>query len=48
MFWALAILAHKGVAVARARAMLGEDLIPLADGMKILPEDSRCFDRPGT
>ena len=45
MFWAFAIMGHKGLAVARARAMLQDDLVPLAEGMRILPEDSRGIQR---
>lgn len=45
MFWALAIMAHKGIDVHRARAMLDQDLVPLGEGMRILPEDSRGLQR---
>ncbi len=45
MFWAFAIMASKGLAVARARTMLQDDLIPLNEGMRILPEDSRPLQR---
>jgi biopolymer transport protein ExbB/TolQ len=45
MFWSFAIMGHKGRAVVRARRMLREDLIPLSEGMKILPEDSRNIER---
>jgi biopolymer transport protein ExbB/TolQ len=45
MFWAFAIMGYKGLAIARARALLQEDLIPLAEGMRILPEDSRDLQR---
>jgi biopolymer transport protein ExbB/TolQ len=45
MFWAFAIMGYKGLAVVRARAMLREDLVPLAEGMRILPEDSRHLER---
>jgi len=45
LFWALAIMAYKGVATARARALLHMDLIPLADGIRILPEDTREWSR---
>jgi biopolymer transport protein ExbB/TolQ len=45
MLWAFAIMGYKGTAVARARSMLQEDLIPVAEGMRILPEDSRNLQR---
>ena len=45
MFWAFAIMGYKGLAVMRARTMLQSDLIPLAEGMRILPEDSRNLQR---
>lgn len=45
MFWAFAIMGHKGLAVSRDRAMLEEDLIPLGEGMRILPQDSRDIQR---
>ncbi|MCP3906390.1 MAG: MotA/TolQ/ExbB proton channel family protein [Planctomycetes bacterium] len=45
MLWAFAIMAYKGLAVIRARGMLDDDLIPLSEGMKILPEDSRTLQR---
>ena len=41
MFWAFAIMAYKGVAVIRERRLLEEDLIPLAEGSRVLPEDGR-------
>jgi len=43
--WAFAIMGYKGVAVVRARRMLDEDLIPLEEGMRILPDDSRNLQR---
>ena len=45
MFWALAIMAYKAVTTVRHRALLQMDLIPLAEGMRILPEDSRDLSR---
>ena len=41
MFWALASMGYKGLAMMRARSMLQDDLIPLGEGIRILPEDSR-------
>ena len=45
MFWALAIMAYKGVVTIRQRALLQHDLIPLAEGVRILPEDTRELSR---
>ena len=45
MFWALAIMAYKGMITIRHRALLQEDLIPLAEGVRILPEDTRDLSR---
>jgi len=45
MFWALAIMAFKAVITIRQRALLQSNLIPLAEGMRILPEDTRELSR---
>jgi biopolymer transport protein ExbB/TolQ len=45
MFWALAIMGFKSVKTVRQRALLEEDLIPLSEGMRILPEDTRDVSR---
>jgi len=45
MFWALAIMAYKSIITIRHRALLNKDLIPLAEGMRILPEDTRDLSR---
>ena len=45
MFWAIAIMAYKGVVTVRQRTLLQKDLIPLAEGMRILPEDTRDLSR---
>ncbi len=45
MFWALAIMAFKSVTTLRHRSLLHRDLIPLAEGMRILPEDTRELSR---
>ncbi|MBW2336378.1 MAG: MotA/TolQ/ExbB proton channel family protein [Deltaproteobacteria bacterium] len=45
MFWALAIMAFKGVMTVRHRALLNQDLVPLAEGMRVLPEDTRDVSR---
>ena len=43
--WALATMALKSAGVARGRKLLGDDLLHLPDGMKILPEDTREYAR---
>ena len=43
--WALAIMAYKGVAAARESRLLGLELVPLDEGMRILPEDAREYAR---
>ena len=45
MFWALAIMAYKGMVTIRQRALLQKDLIPLAEEVRILPEDTRELSR---
>lgn len=45
MFWALAIMAYKAVKLMKERRLLDVDLVPVADGMRILPEDTREFAR---
>lgn len=45
MIWALAIMAYKGRLVLAERALLEEELIPVAGGMRILPDDTREFAR---
>jgi biopolymer transport protein ExbB/TolQ len=45
MFWALAIMGFKAVKVVAERRLLDVDLVPVADGMRILPEDTREFAR---
>lgn len=45
MFWALAIMAYKTRETIRERALLDVDLVPIAEGMRILPEDTREFAR---
>ncbi len=43
--WAMAILVTKGFEVAGQRRLLGEDLVPVAAGTRILPEDAREYAR---
>jgi biopolymer transport protein ExbB/TolQ len=45
MFWAIAIMAFKGVQAARERRLLQKELVPVAEGTKILPEDAREYAR---
>jgi biopolymer transport protein ExbB/TolQ len=45
MFWALAIMGYKAVQIVGERRLLDVDLVPVADGMRILPEDTREFAR---
>ena len=45
MFWAFAIIGYKAVDLARERRLLEQDLIPISEGMRILPEDTREFAR---
>ena len=45
MLWALALMAYKGIATIRNRSLLQMDLIPLAEGIRILPEDTRDLSR---
>ncbi len=45
MLWAFAIMGYKGVAASRERRLLEQELIPIDDGMKVLPEDSKKLSR---
>ena len=45
MWWALAIMGYKAWMVTRERTLLDVDLVPIAEGMRILPEDTREFAR---
>jgi len=40
-FWAFAIMGFKWIVILRQRALLNQDFIPLAEGVRILPEDTR-------
>jgi len=46
MLWAMAILGYKWVVVLRERGLLENDLLPLTEGIKILPEDARRYAKP--
>ncbi len=43
--WALAIMGYKAFKVSNERRLLDVELIPIAEGMRILPEDTREFAR---
>ena len=43
--WALAIMGYKAVYTVRERQLFDVDLVPVAEGMRILPEDTREFAR---
>ena len=43
--WALAIMGFKASKILSERRLLDVDLVPIADGMRILPEDTREFAR---
>ncbi|MDH3469632.1 MAG: bacteriocin family protein, partial [Gammaproteobacteria bacterium] len=43
--WALAIMSFKAVRMLSERRLLDVDLVPIAEGMRILPEDTREFAR---
>ncbi|MBT8084519.1 MAG: MotA/TolQ/ExbB proton channel family protein [Woeseia sp.] len=45
MFWALAIMGYKARIIIKERGLLETDLIAIAEGMRILPEDTREFAR---
>ena len=45
MFWAIAIIAQKWSLLRRERGLLERELVPLTEGMKILPEDLREYSR---
>ena len=45
MLWAFSIMAYKSVTSSRERRLLEEDLIPVAEGTRILPEDAREYAR---
>jgi len=45
MLWALAIMTYKAISTIKHRSLLQLDLIPLAEGMRILPEDTRDLSR---
>ena len=45
LLWALAIMAYKAAIMIRSRELLFNDLLPVAEGERILPEDTRRLSR---
>ena len=45
-FWAMAIMGMKAHRCVRERRMLGQRFVDVAEGMSILPEDTREYSRP--
>ncbi|MFU8816492.1 MAG: MotA/TolQ/ExbB proton channel family protein [Pseudomonadales bacterium] len=45
MFWAMAIMGFKFRQALRERRLLQQDLIPVSEGMSVLPEDTREYSR---
>ena len=45
MLWAIAIIAFKWQLSAREHRLLDRDLVPISEGIRILPEDTREFAR---
>ncbi len=45
MLWAFAIMGYKAVRVARERRLLQDELLPVREGVRILPEDTREYAR---
>jgi len=44
-FWAVAIMGYKGWSAMKQRSLLQADLVPVAEGIRILPEDTREYSR---
>jgi len=45
MLWAIATMTYKWVATSRENRLLQTELVPIGDGMRILPEDTREYAR---
>lgn len=43
--WAFAIMAYKAAATYRERALLQKELLPIREGVRVLPEDTREYAR---
>ncbi len=46
MLWAMSLMGYKAMQSVQQRKILQLDLIPLAQGISILPEDTREYSRP--
>jgi biopolymer transport protein ExbB/TolQ len=46
MFWAIAIMGYKARTGLKERALLDQSIVTVAEGMSILPEDTREYARP--
>jgi biopolymer transport protein ExbB/TolQ len=45
MLWAFAIMGYKAVVAVRERSLLDRELLPVREGVRILPEDTREYAR---
>lgn len=45
MLWCLAMIGYKGNAIIQERRLLEQQLVPIAEGVRVLPEDSREYAR---
>ncbi len=45
MLWCLAIIAYKGNAAIAERRLLDQQLVPIPEGVRVLPEDTRDYAR---
>lgn len=45
MLWAMVIMGYKAYYANRERELLDQDLVPIAEGVRVLPEDSREYSR---
>ena len=45
MLWAFAIMGYKSIRLARERALLQREVLPVREGVRILPEDTREYAR---
>jgi biopolymer transport protein ExbB/TolQ len=46
MLWAFSMLGYKGWTANRENSQLAQEFIPISEGMRILPEDTREYARP--
>jgi biopolymer transport protein ExbB/TolQ len=45
MLWAFSMLGYKSLAASRERKLLQQEFVPIAPGVKVLPEDAREYSR---